>query len=80
VDLGGRIVRFHLSPEGKDALANLFPATVGFDAEVVETDTEGLWVLVAGEIETPLRVKLLKWGYFSTASVEYQKRDDSSEQ
>lgn len=78
MELLGKIVEFHLSPEGREALGDLFPAS-RFEAEVVSVDPEGLWVLVAGEIDPPLRAKLLKWEYFATAMVDYTKVRDGKE-
>jgi len=74
--LAGKPVVFHLSPEGREALKDVFPANGSFTAHVVEEDEWGVWVLMpeqAGDdSEQPTPVTLLKWHYFSTAVIDWQ--------
>ena len=75
----GRSVVFHLSPEGQRALAGIFPQDDSFPAYVVEQDELGVWVRLEGEepgkrklgAVQPIPVVLLKWHYFSTATLNY---------
>jgi hypothetical protein len=70
--LQGRVVRFRLSPEGKQALVGTFEkeSVLGL-VEVV--DDLGAWIVVgrpASGKSHPLI--LLKWDYFATAVLEIE--------
>lgn len=77
--LKGKQVLFRLSPEGQNALQEIFPPQAAFRAQVVEEDQLGVWVLAKrpefwspGE---PMRVALLKWDYFSTAELDVEPEE-----
>lgn len=70
--LQGRVVRFRLSPEGKQALAGAFEkeSVLGL-VEVV--DDLGAWIVVGKPVSgKPHPLMLLKWDYFSTAVLEIE--------
>jgi hypothetical protein len=70
--LQGRVVRFRLSQEGKQALAGAFEkdSILGL-IEVV--DDLGAWIVVGTPVASkPRLLRLLKWDYFSTAVVEIE--------
>lgn len=70
--LQGRVVRFRLSPEGKQALAGAFEKdSVLALVEIV--DSLGAWIAVGkSESGKPHPLMLLKWDYFSTAVLEIE--------
>jgi hypothetical protein len=67
VRLGGKVVRFRLSPEGKIALKGLFVKS-SLQALVAEVDELGAWIL----LDPAGPAMLLKWDYFAIAVVEYE--------
>ena len=77
--LVGRSVVFRLSPEGQQALGGIFPQGDSFPALVIDQDELGLSVTLEGEeVESgeegairSVPVILLKWHYFSTATLNY---------
>lgn len=70
--LQGRVVRFRLSPEGKQALAGVFEKD-SIQAFVEFVDDLGAWILVGkSAIGKSHPVMLLKWDYFATATVEIE--------
>jgi hypothetical protein len=74
--LVGKSVLFRLSPEGQQALRELFPAKGSFFAHVVEEDALGVWVSTpeqAGDdSEQVTPVTLLKWQYLWTAVIDWR--------
>ena len=72
--LQGRLVRFKLSPEGKLALKGLFERST-FSAFVASVDELGAWIDLGSkkrvQVGSPTVLVLLKWGYFSTAVLDY---------
>jgi hypothetical protein len=70
--LQGRVVRFKLSPEGKEALSGIFEKD-SMQALVEFVDDLGVWILIGraapGEAHP---VVLLKWDYFATAAVDIE--------
>jgi hypothetical protein len=72
MDLTGRFVRLWLSPTGKEALSEVIPGGVDFEALVVEEDSNGLWLWIPTAGHESREVTLLKWEYFAAASLEYQ--------
>ena len=70
--LQGRVVRFRLSPEGKQALSGVFEkeSVLGL-VEII--DDLGVWIVVGRPDEgKPYPLLLLKWDYFATAIVEIE--------
>ena len=65
--LGGKLVRFRLSPEGKIALKGLFNRP-SIQAVVADVDELGVWI----RLDPVGPVVLLKWDYFATAVVAYE--------
>jgi hypothetical protein len=76
MELAGRTVRFHVSPEGRKALRGLVPATGSFQAHVVEQGELGLLVNMqvgkAKALDQNVPVMLLRWDYIATMSFEYR--------
>lgn len=70
MDLTGRLVHFWLSPSGREALSQVIPPGLDFEALVIEEDSVGLWIWVPEQVTQ--EVTLLKWEYFATAKLEYQ--------
>lgn len=81
MELAGRTVRFHLSPEGKRALKGLVPASGSFQALVVATEDLGL--LIRKSVERATRdaasvpVMLLRWDYIATMTFDYQVQESA---
>jgi len=72
MNLVGRSVRFHLLPQGREALEPVAASVKEhFDAVVADEDHLGVWISIP-EIESPIGVVLLKWEYFSTATLDYE--------
>ena len=75
----GREVVFRLSPGGKTALQEVFPAEAAFSARVVEEDHLGVWILPKTpdlwNPDEPVRVALLKWNYFSPAELDAEPEE-----
>ena len=46
----GKQVLFRLSPEGQNALQEVFPAQAAFRAQVVEEDQLGVWILAEAPV------------------------------
>lgn len=65
-DLGGQKVRFRLSPEGRQALADELPES-SFEATAMSLDNLGVWIDLGSE-----RSMLVKWQYLATAVVVRQ--------
>ncbi|MGD0831939.1 MAG: hypothetical protein ABR907_13405 [Terracidiphilus sp.] len=75
--LQGRVVRFRLSQEGKQALAGAFEkdSILGL-VEVV--DDIGAWIVVGTPVSgKPRLLRLLKWDYFSTAVLEIEPVEEA---
>lgn len=75
--LQGRVVRFRLSPEGKQALAGAIEkeSVLGL-VEVV--DDLGAWIVVGRPVsDKPHPLMLLKWDYFATAIVEIDSAQEA---
>jgi len=70
--LQGRVVRFRLSPEGKQSLVGAFEkeSVLGL---VKVVDDLGAWIVVGRPVSgKPHPLMLLKWDYFSTAVLEIE--------
>jgi hypothetical protein len=74
--LEGRLVRFRLSQEGELALKGLFERPT-FSAFVESVDELGAWIDFGSKkrakVGEPSVLVLLKWDYFSTAVLDYQR-------
>lgn len=75
--LQGRVVRFRLSPEGKQALSGAFEKeSVLALVEVI--DDLGAWIVIGRpEAGKAHPLMLLKWDYFATAVVEVEPVEES---
>ncbi len=70
--LQGRVIRFRLSPEGKLALSGVFEK-VSVSALVEIVDDLGAWIVVGKPSSGGKHsLMLLKWDYFSTATLEVE--------
>jgi hypothetical protein len=75
--LQGRIVRFRLSPEGKEALAGTFEKE-SILAMVEFVDDLGAWIAVGKpSMAAKQTLMLLKWDYFATAVVEVEPTQEA---
>ena len=75
--LQGRTVRFHLSPEGKQALAGALQKE-SLLALVEVVDDLGAWIVVGKPVlGKPHPLMLLKWDYFSTAVLEIEPAQEA---
>jgi hypothetical protein len=75
--LQGRVIRFRVSQEGKQALAGAIDkdSILGL-VEVV--DDLGVWIVVGTPVpDKPRLLRLLKWDYFSTAVLEIEPVEDA---
>jgi len=78
--LQGRVVRFRLSPEGKQALTGVFEKE-SFLAFVEVIDDLGAWIVTGRpEVGKAHPLMLLKWDYFATAVVEVEPVEESQRQ
>jgi len=78
--LQGRVVRFRLSPEGKQALAGVFEKE-SLSALVELVDDLGAWIVTGRpEVGKAHPLMLLKWDYFATAVVEVESVEETSRQ
>jgi hypothetical protein len=76
--LQGRVVRFDLSSEGREALAGALDgeSIIGL-VEVV--DSLGAWIAIEEpELVRPHPLRLLRWNYISTAVLEMELAEESS--
>jgi hypothetical protein len=76
MDISGKPVLFHLSPQGRRALGTLVPRKGAFRALVLAIDNTGASVLfpgVGGENSGDrVPVMLLKWDYISTVVFDFK--------
>lgn len=75
MNLSGKRVSFHLSPQGREALS-LVAKKASFEEFVMDTDVVGAWILEPGrQPDVPglgMPVMLLRWDYVAKASVKFQ--------
>jgi len=73
--LAKKVVRFWLSPAGKQALAGIFEKDA-FQAYVHSVDELGAWIVLSTKGKQGLTagrsMVLLKWDYFSTAHLDFE--------
>jgi hypothetical protein len=78
--LQGRVVRFRLSPEGKQALAGVFEKE-SLSALIEVIDDLGAWIVTGRpEVGKAYPLMLLKWDYFATAVVEIEPVEETPRQ
>jgi len=71
MDLSGSKVRFHLLPQGRDAIKGFVSDQEFLDGFVVSENHLGVWLSLE-ELEPADAVMLLKWEHFSTAMLVYR--------
>ncbi len=75
MNLRNKVVWFHLSGNGREALRGLVPDKPSFEAMVMREDEIGAWVMLGASpppLETPsVPVTLIKWDYIATVTYEH---------
>ena len=71
MNLTGSTVSFHLLPQGRKALKGTVPEKEFLEGFVVNEDHLGVWLSLP-EFRPATEAILLKWEYFSTATLEYE--------
>jgi hypothetical protein len=79
MELKDKVVHFHLSQVGTDALAALIGQR-SFEAFVLDTDTVGAWVMwgasTGGPREPAVPVLLVKWDYIASVGLDVRIGDE----
>ena len=71
MNLIGSTVSFHLLPQGREALKGIVPESEFLEGFVVDENHLGVWLSLP-EFRPATEAVLLKWEYFSTATLEYE--------
>ena len=71
MNLTGSTVRFHLLPQGRDAIKGFVSDQEFLDGFVVSENHLGVWISLE-KLEPTDAVVLLKWEHFSTAMLVYR--------
>jgi hypothetical protein len=74
MNLRNKLVWFHLSGDGREALRGLIPDTPSFEALVIRDDEVGAWVMLgaAPPSDAPsVPVTLIKWDYVASVTYEH---------
>jgi hypothetical protein len=75
MNLRNKLVWFHLSGDGREALRGLIPDKPSFEALVIREDEVGAWVMLGvgpPSSEAPsVPVTLIKWDYVASVTYEH---------
>ena len=73
--LSNKLVWFHISTGGREALQGLIPDKASFEALVMRADEVGAWIMLgAGSslVDAPsVPVTLIKWDYIASVTYEH---------
>ncbi len=75
MNLSNKLIWFHLSDRGREALHGLVPEGASFEALVIREDEVGAWVMLGAPTSPPdapfVPVTLVKWDYIACVTYEH---------